>query len=179
MPPIQINAYAGLTPKSHLNDLMKIIFGEQFNFNLALQGRAAEKLILGALCGAQILQAGDKILSNRPFDTTKGQIQIRGLEVEALTPISTPQAFISADSVFMGNLKVSDLEKHPLESYNTILLTMTDNGSGGQPVSMSNVKEVAAFAKKNNKLFWIDGCRIFENAAFIKAFESEYSNHSL
>ncbi len=41
MPPIQINAYAGLTPKSHLNDLIKMIFGQQFNFSLALQGRAA------------------------------------------------------------------------------------------------------------------------------------------
>jgi tryptophanase len=39
---------------------------------------------------------------------------------------------------------------------------------------MKNVKEVAVFAKKNKKLFWIDGCRIFENAAFIKAFEPEY-----
>lgn len=109
MPPIQINAYAGLTPKSHLNDLIKMIFGENFNFNLALQGRAAEKLILGALCGAKVLQPGDKILSNRPFDTTKGQIQIRGLEVEALTPMPTPETFINAESVFMGNLKVSDL----------------------------------------------------------------------
>ena len=109
MPPIQINAYAGLTPKSHLNDLVRMIFGQNFNFNLALQGRAAEKLILGALCGANVLKPGDKIMSNRPFDTTKGQIQIRGLEVEALTPIPTPEAFINAESVFMGNLKVSDL----------------------------------------------------------------------
>lgn len=48
---------------------------------------------------------------------------------------------------------------------------MTDNGSGGQPVSMANVIEVAAFAKKYKKILWMDACRIFENAAFIKAFE--------
>jgi tryptophanase len=58
-------------------------------------------------------------------------------------------------------------------------MTMTDNGGGGQPVSMANFKKLAEKTHAQGKLVWIDGCRIYENALFIKAFESGYENFSL
>jgi tryptophanase len=53
-------------------------------------------------------------------------------------------------------------------------MTLTDNGGGGQPVSMDNYKYLAEEVHKKGLLVWLDGCRIFENALFIKAFDSNY-----
>ena len=60
-----------------------------------------------------------------------------------------------------------------------LLMTVTENGGGGQPVSMKNLKYVADRAHKDGKPVWLDACRIFENAVFIKAFEKEYSQHTI
>ena len=58
-------------------------------------------------------------------------------------------------------------------------MTMTDNGGGGQPVSMENFKYLAQKTHDEGKLVWVDGCRIYENALFIKAFEQGYENKTL
>ena len=62
-------------------------------------------MLLNALIENEYLKAGDYIISNRPFDTTKGHIQNSRLEVKALTPLSSPKEYYDSDTVFMGNIK--------------------------------------------------------------------------
>lgn len=138
-----MNAYAGLTPRIHLNNLVSYLFGEQHNFYLTIQGRAAERLLLGALRDCKLVRNGDNVISNRPFDTTKGQILNHGLTVDALTPVASPDTYMNAEDPFMGNIDAKKLENYQNEKHRIVLLTLTDNGSGGQPVSVSNVKKVA------------------------------------
>lgn len=176
---IEINSYAGMTPKYHLNQVVKNIFGNNLAFYLAVQGRVAERLMMGALVGVGKMKKGQTVLSNRPFDTTKGMLHINDINVIALTPLANPQAFVNADSVFMGDIKEELILGYNPDSFSMILVTMTDNGSGGQPVSMKNLKFLAEHAKTHNKLLWVDAYRVFENAVFIKAFEEGYENHTI
>ena len=60
-----------------------------------------------------------------------------------------------------------------------LLMTMTDNGGGGQPVAMANFKLLARTARERGLLVWVDACRIFENALFIKAFEEGYRGSTI
>lgn len=110
---------------------------------MTIQGRAAERLLLGALRDCKLVRNGDNVISNRPFDTTKGQILNHGLTVDALTPVASPDTYMNAEDPFMGNIDAKKLENYQNEKHRIVLLTLTDNGSGGQPVSMSNVKKVA------------------------------------
>ena len=79
-------------------------FGKGFQFYPALQGRAAEKMLLQGMIEAGLLSPGDTIVCNRPFDTTKGHIGASGLLVDALTPLASPDHFYNSSSVFMGNI---------------------------------------------------------------------------
>ena len=79
-------------------------FGQDFQFYPALQGRAAEKMLLQGMLEAGLLSPGDIIACNRPFDTTKGHIGASGLLVDALTPLASPDHFYHSSSVFMGNI---------------------------------------------------------------------------
>ena len=176
VPSIENFSYARCTPREHLEQVFAKCFGDQFNYYPALQGRAAERMLLNAFLENKCLKPGDKIVSNRPFDTTKGHIMNLQLNVSSLTPLSSPEGYYNSDSVFMGNIDQSlfDIKAHDL-----FLMTMTDNGGGGQPVSMENFKLLAERTHAEGKLVWVDGCRIYENALFIKAFEKGYENKSL
>ena len=95
-----------------------------------------------------------------------------------MSPIASPYSFYNSSSVFLGNIdeKIFDLY---LDKIDLLLMTITDNGGGGQPVSLENYKNLAEKSHKLGKLVWVDGCRIFENAVFIKAFEKGYESHTL
>ena len=84
--------------------VIKLIFGEQFNFYPALQGRAAERMLLSSLVENKIVMPGSKIMTNRPFDTTKGHIQNSNLIVQAMSPIASPNTFYNSKTVFLGNI---------------------------------------------------------------------------
>ncbi len=182
VPDVHTFAYARSLARDQLNAVVRDVFGERFDFFLALQGRAAEFLLLDALTKTGVLPAGSVILANKPFDTTKGHVQESGNSVISCTPLTTPQAFEQAHTVFLGDIPMDVLKEkfdENSERANAVLLTLTDNGGGGQPVSMKNVKQAAAFAKAHGLLFWIDACRVFENALFIQLFEEGYQEKTL
>ena len=87
-----------------LTQVIQECFGKNFSFYPALQGRAAERMLLQGTFEAGLLRSGDCIASNRPFDTTKGHITALGLHVEALTPLASPDHYIRSNSVFLGNI---------------------------------------------------------------------------
>lgn len=131
------------------------------------QGRAAEAILFSILGGA-----GKFIPSNTHFDTTRGNIEATGAEAadlviaEGLDPTSTHP--------FKGNMDLARLEAYLTEhgaAVPCVMITVTNNAGGGQPVSLENIQAVAKIAKAHGKPFIIDGCRFAENAYFIKMRE--------
>jgi len=131
------------------------------------QGRAAEA-ILFHLIGAP----GRKIPSNTHFDTTRGNIEATGAEAHDLVIPEgrDPQAL----HPFKGNMDLARLEAFLAEHGDAVpcvMITVTNNAGGGQPVSLENIRATAAIAHAHGKAFIIDGCRFAENAWFIKTRE--------
>ena len=139
------------------------------------QGRAAERIIYGYLGGK-----GKTFISNTHFDTTRANIEFSGAEaIDIAIPESHDSSLIHP---FKGNMDTDKLEqlikeKQP-ENIGAVILTVTNNSGGGQPVSMQNTKAVSAICKKYNVLLILDCCRIAENAYFIKHREKGYENKS-
>ncbi|MFA5382661.1 MAG: beta-eliminating lyase-related protein [Candidatus Micrarchaeia archaeon] len=175
-------SYARSPARTTLDLAIKEIFGKQFAFHPTLQGRSAEFLLLTSLINTGLIPKKSIILANRPFDTTKGHICASGNKVICCTPLTTPERIKKSNSVFLGDIPLDKLKKiynGNQDATKVILITMTDNGGGGQPVSMKNIKETSEFAKQNGLITWIDACRIFENAFLIKIYENGYENKSL
>ena len=131
------------------------------------QGRAAEAILFSALGGE-----GKLIPSNNHFDTTRGNIEATG--AEAVDLVIDEGRDPQADLPFKGNMDIKKLVAF-LERNGAnvpcVMVTITNNAGGGQPVSLSNLREIAATAKRFGKPFFIDGCRFAENAYFIKLRE--------
>ncbi len=137
------------------------------------QGRAAERIVYGALGGK-----GKVFISNTHFDTTRANIEVTGAEA---IDIPVPEASDTAlNKPFKGNMDVGRLKelisKHGKENIGAVILTVTNNSSGGQPVSMQNAKEVSALCRLNGIMFILDCCRIAENAYFIKRDEKGFED---
>ncbi len=131
------------------------------------QGRAAEAILFHLLGGA-----GRVIPSNTHFDTTRGNIEASGAQaVDLLIAAGSDPA---NEYPFKGNMDLQRLEAL-LESEGDrvpcVMLTVTNNAGGGQPVSLENIRAVAALAHRFGKPLIIDGCRFAENAWFIKIRE--------
>ena len=139
------------------------------------QGRAAERIIYTALGGE-----GKTFISNTHFDTTRANIEYSGAEALDI-PIeeATHTALIHP---FKGNMDVKRLEaliqEKGAENIGAVILTVTNNSGGGQPVSMANAKAVAEVCKKYGVFYILDCCRIAENAYFVKHREEEYKDVS-
>ncbi|MEI8280661.1 MAG: tryptophanase [Bacteroidota bacterium] len=137
------------------------------------QGRAAERILYGHLGGA-----GKIFISNTHFDTTRANIEFSGAEA---IDIPTPEALDhNSDYHFKGNMDTVLLEaniiKYGAKNIGAVILTVTNNSGGGQPVSMQNAKDVSRICKTHGVLYIIDCCRIAENAYFIKHFENGYEH---
>ncbi|NOY47628.1 MAG: tryptophanase [Chlorobi bacterium] len=137
------------------------------------QGRAAERIIYGYLGGN-----GKTFISNTHFDTTRANIEFSGAEaLDIAIPESNDPALIHP---FKGNIDVERLDKlikeKGAENIGAVILTVTNNSGGGQPVSMKNTRDVSAICKKHNVLFLLDCCRVAENAYFIKDREEGFEN---
>lgn len=137
------------------------------------QGRAAERILYTYLGGK-----GKTFISNTHFDTTRANIEYGG--AEALDIPIAEASIPELEHPFKGNMDVQKLEKLIAEkgasNVGAVILTVTNNSGGGQPVSMQNASEVSEVCKKHNVPFILDCCRVAENAWFIKHREAEMAH---
>lgn len=168
-------SYAGSRSYYNLKDTVKEILGFDY-FLPAHQGRAAENILFST-----IIRKGDILPGNSHFDTTKGHIEFR--QAIALDCTIDEANHTQLEIPFKGNVDVVKLEKvlqhYPREKIPAVVLTVTNNTAGGQPVSMENIKSVAALCNKYGVLLLIDAARFAENAYFIKTREPGYAGKSI
>src|SRR6266496_3414894 len=135
------------------------------------QGRAAERILFGVMC-----KKSDIVPNNTHFDTTRANVEFVGAEAVDLVIAEGKQP--SSRHPFKGNMDVEALEQLIVrvgrERIPLVMLTVTNNSGGGQPVSMENVRAVSAVCKKNGIPFYFDACRFAENSYFIKTRERGY-----
>jgi len=167
-------SYAGASSYYKMKTAIKEILGFDF-FLPTHQGRAAENVLFST-----IIKEGDVVPGNSHFDTTKGHIEFRKAKAIDCT---IDEAFdTTLKHPFKGNVDIEKLEK-VIKKYPKripiIIVTITNNSSGGQPVSLQNMKEVKELAKKNNIPVFYDSARFAENAYFIKVREKGYENKSI
>lgn len=168
-------SYAGASSFYKLKDAIREIFGFPY-FLPTHQGRAAENVLFSTL-----VKAGDIIPGNSHFDTTKGHIEFRNATAVDCT---IAEAF-DTDSLhpFKGNIDLARLEKvlkeTPREKIPFIIVTVTCNTSGGQPVSLKNLREVRALSNQYNIPVCFDSARFAENAYFIKLREEGYAQKTI
>ena len=140
------------------------------------QGRAAEKILFSVLGGE-----GKFFPSNTHFDTTRANIEFVGSEAVDLLNEVGLHPEIRAD--FKGNMDIEQLEKFinqvGPENIPLVMLTVTNNSGGGQPVSMENIRETKKICDKYGLKLFLDACRFAENAYFIKKREKGYENKSV
>jgi tryptophanase len=137
------------------------------------QGRAAERILFGVTC-----KKGDVVPNNTHFDTTRANVEFVGAEaVDLLIPEGRQP---SSQYPFKGNMDVAALEslikRVGREHIPLVMLTVTNNSGGGQPVSMENVRQVSAICKRHQIPLYFDACRFAENAWFIKLREPGYED---
>jgi len=135
------------------------------------QGRAAERILFGVMC-----KKGDVVPNNSHFDTTRANIEFVGAEAADLL---IPEGYEPANRhPFKGNMDVAALEqliaRVGRERIPLVMLTITNNSGGGQPVSMENAKAVRDVCRRHEIPLYFDACRFAENAYFIKLREKSY-----
>ena len=139
------------------------------------QGRAAEKIIFSVLH-----KPGSVYLGNTHFDTTRANIEYMGDEaIDLVIPEGLIPAVIHP---FKGNIDLARLEESLKEfgdRVRAVIMTVTNNSGGGQPVSMENIRESARLAHEHGVLFILDSARFAENAYFIKLREEGYAEKSV
>ncbi len=168
-------SYAGASSYYKMKDAINEITGFPY-FLPTHQGRAAENVLFSAL-----IKKGDLIPGNAHFDTTKGHIEFR--QATAVDCTIDEAYDTTLDHPFKGNIDLVKLEKvlqeNPKEKIPMLIITITCNTAGGQPVSMQNIREVSALARKYGVLVVFDAARFAENAYFIKQREHGYDNKSI
>ena len=166
-------SYAGSNSFKYFYDTINELFGFE-HIIPTHQGRAAERILFTTLC-----KEGDIIPSNSHFDTTRANIEFQGAVALDLVPdeYKDTQSYFP----FKGNIDISKLEEVLKNNKNIplIMLTITNNTGGGQPVSMKNIADVSRLAKIYNVPLYLDACRFAENAYFIKLREKEYANETI
>ncbi len=167
-------SYAGARSWEHLEHVVKDLTGMKFILPTH-QGRAAERILYSILGGAN-----KTFISNTHFDTTRANIEYTG--AQAIDIVCKEAEDVEADSPFKGNINLEKLvqiiEDQGAKNIAAVVMTVTNNSSGGQPVSMENMKAVRKICDKYQLMMVIDGCRIAENSYFVKHREANFSNKS-
>ncbi|MCK9204670.1 MAG: tryptophanase [Bacteroidales bacterium] len=167
-------SYAGASSFYKMKNAIRELLGFEY-FLPTHQGRAAENVLFSVL-----IHEGDIIPGNSHFDTTKGHIEFRKASA---TDCTIDEAFdTTIIHPFKGNVDPEKLEKVLKAQGNKIpfiIITITCNSSGGQPVSMANLKMVRQLADKYGKMVVFDSARFAENAYFIKMREAGYQDKTI
>jgi hypothetical protein len=137
------------------------------------QGRAAERILFTVLC-----RPGHVVPNNTHFDTTRANIEFTGARA---VDLPVPEAAdTQARLDFKGNMDVPALERlieiEGADKIPLVMLTVTNNSGGGQPVSMANIEAVKSVAARHGIPLYLDACRFAENAWFIRERERAYAN---
>ncbi len=167
-------SYAGATSYDKMKNAIKNILGFEY-FMPTHQGRAAENVLFSVL-----VKEGNYIPGNSHFDTTKGHIEFR--KAHAVDCTIDEAANTEIYHPFKGNVDPVKLEKVMAEHHEKvpfIIVTVTNNTAGGQPVSMECIRQVRQIADKYNKPVVFDSARFAENAYFIKIREKGYENKTI
>jgi len=168
-------SYAGARSFFNLEGTVRRIFGFKHVIPTH-QGRAAERILFQAL-----VRKGDTVPNNIHFDTTRANVEV--LSAEALD-LAVREAYDpDADLPFKGNMDVGRLEdaveRRGRKRIPLVMMTVTNNSGGGQPVSMNNIRRVRAVCRKHKIPFFFDACRFAENAYFIREREKGYGRKSV
>jgi len=165
-------SYAGSPSFTRFRDSVQSIFGYKHVIPTH-QGRAAERILFNVMC-----KKGDVVPNNTHFDTTRANVEFVGAEAVDL-PCDESRLPESVHP-FKGNMNVAALEqliaRVGRERVPVVMLTVTNNSGGGQPVSMENARAVSALCHKHGIPLYFDACRFAENAYFIKLREAGYAD---
>lgn len=167
-------SYAGSRSFFELRDVITRLTGFEYVIPTH-QGRAAENVLF-----SHLVKDGDVIPGNSHFDTTKGHIESR--HATALDCTIAEARDTQLELPFKGNVDIAKLDKAIAEhgeKVSFIIVTITNNTAGGQPVSMQNLRDVRRVADKYGKRVILDSARFAENAYFIKTREDGYADKTI
>jgi len=165
-------SYAGSPSFERFRQSVQGIFGYKHVIPTH-QGRAAERILFSVMC-----KKGDVVPNNTHFDTTRANVEFVG--AEAVDLLISEGHEPANPHPFKGNLDVAALEqligRVGRERVPLVMLTITNNSGGGQPVSLENARAVSAVCRKHKIPLYFDACRFAENAYFIKTREEGYES---
>ncbi|MBQ9203014.1 MAG: tryptophanase [Prevotella sp.] len=167
-------SYAGATSFYQLEEVIKRLFGMSYVIPTH-QGRAAENVLFSYL-----VKEDNVIPGNAHFDTTKGHIESR--KAKAIDVTTDDAKDTQLEVPFKGNVSLEKLERVLRENPGNVpfmVLTVTNNTVGGQPVSMENIRETCALCHRYNVPVVMDSARFAENAYFIKTREAGYADKTI
>ena len=168
-------SYAGSRNYFHFRDTVREIFGYEHVIPTH-QGRMAENLLFSS-----VVKAGDAVPNNIHFDTTRANVENQ--KAEALDLVIDEGLDPQVIHPFKGNLDPAKLDQaireRGRERIPLVMLTVTNNSGGGQPVSIDNVKRVREVCDRHNVPLFFDACRFAENCWFIRDREPGYANKSV
>jgi tryptophanase len=160
-------SYAGSRSYYRFRDVVKELTGFKHVIPTH-QGRAAERILFHS-----ILEPGMVVPNNNHFDTTRANVEVERCEARDLV---IPEGRVPAlEHPFKGNMDLAALEEtleKDGERVPLVMVTVTNNTGGGQPVSLENLRGVRRLCDKYQKPFFLDACRFAENAYFIKRREA-------
>ena len=164
-------SYAGSRSFERFQDVVRDLTGYDHVIPTH-QGRASERILFG-----EAVTAGDVVPNNTHFDTTRANVEVQG--AVALDLPCAAAADLQSDAPFKGDVDLDGLERvlaDPSAGVPLVLVTVTNNSGGGQPVSMANLRAVREVCDELGIPLYLDACRFAENAWFIKLREDGYAD---